>query len=80
MRLPSISADLSSITPHFQRCIYLAAPKVFPELFLYILDTPDSFLMSVATEIVAFRGFDWNRRRACAIQISHIFYHNRIFL
>ena len=30
-------------------------PKCLPEQFLYIMDTSDSFLVSVAAEMVAFR-------------------------
>ena len=30
-------------------------PKFLPEQFLYIMDTPDSILVSVAAEMVAFR-------------------------
>ena len=49
------------------------------EPFLYIMQMPDSFVVSVPAEMVAFRGFNWNRWRACAKQISQIFFHNRIF-
>ena len=65
MRLPSIRADLRSIqvnAPPFSQ-IQLSSghlhmgglPKFLPEQFLYIMDTPDSILVSVAAEMVAFR-------------------------
>ena len=34
---------------------YSGAPKFLPEQFLYIMDTPDSILVSVAAEMVAFQ-------------------------
>ena len=34
---------------------YWGAPKFLPEQFLYIMDTPDSILVSVAAEMVAFQ-------------------------
>ena len=49
-QLPPIRSDLD----HFRRSIHLAPPKFLPEPFLYIIDTPDSFLVSVAAEMVAF--------------------------
>ena len=65
MRLPSIRADLRSIqvnAPPFSQ-IQLSSghlhmgtlPKFLPEQFLYIMDTPDSILVSVAAEMVAFQ-------------------------
>ena len=65
MRLPSIRADLRSIqvnAPPFSQ-IQLSfghlhmgrLPKLLPEQFLYIMDTPDSILVSVAAEMVAFQ-------------------------
>ena len=65
MRLPSIRADLRSIQvkePPFSQ-IQLSSghlhvgrlPKFLSEQFLYILDTPDSILVSVAAEMVAFQ-------------------------
>ena len=65
MRLPSTRADLRSIqvnqcTPiqpdsaHFRTFTYWGAPKFLPEQFLHIMDTPDSILVSVAADMVAF--------------------------
>ena len=65
MRLPSIRADLRSIqvnAPLFRQ-IQLSSghlhmgrlPKLLPEQFLYIMDTRDSNLVSVAAEMVAFQ-------------------------
>ena len=50
-QLPPIRSDFD----YFRRSIYSAPPKFLPEQFLYILDTLDSFLVSVAAEMVAFR-------------------------
>ena len=50
-KLPQIRSD----SDYFRRSIYSAPPKNLPEMFLYIMDTPDSFLVSVAAEMVAFR-------------------------
>ena len=50
-QLPPITSDLD----HFRRSIYLPLPKFVPEQFLYIMDTPDSFLVSVAAKMVPFR-------------------------
>ena len=65
MRLPSICADLRSIqvnAPPFSQIQLISGhlhlgrlPKCLPEQFLYIMDTPDSILVSVAAEMVAFR-------------------------
>ena len=65
MRLPSIRADLRSIqinAPPFRQIQLISvnlhiggAPKFLLEQFLYIMDTPDSILVSVAAEMVAFR-------------------------
>ena len=40
---------------HFGMITYEGAPKFLLKQFLYIMDTPDSILVSVAAEIVAFR-------------------------
>ena len=40
---------------HFRTFTYGSIPKFLPEQFLYIMDTPDSILVSVAAEVVAFR-------------------------
>ena len=50
-QLPPMRLDLD----HSRRSIYSAPPKFLPEQFLCIMDTPDSFLVSVAAEMVAFR-------------------------
>ena len=50
-QLPPIRSDLD----HFRSSLYSAPPKILPEQFLHIMDTPDSFLVSVAAEMVAFR-------------------------
>ena len=42
-QLPPIRSE----SDHFRRSIYSAPPKFLPELFLYIMDTPDSSLVSV---------------------------------
>ena len=65
MRLPSIRADLSSIqvnAPSFSQIQLISGhlhlgmlPKFIPGQFLYFMDTPDSNLVSVAAELVAFR-------------------------
>ena len=65
MRLPSIRADLRSIqvnaTPFSQSQLVSGhlhmgrLPKFLPQQFLYIMDTPDSILVSVAAEMVAYR-------------------------
>ena len=44
----------TSHSDHFRRYIYSAPPKRLPELFLYIMDTQDSFLVSVPARMVAF--------------------------
>ena len=40
---------------HFCTFTYWGAPKFLPEQFLYILDTRDSILVSVAAEMIAFQ-------------------------
>ena len=40
---------------HFWTFTYGSLPKFLPEQFLYIMDTPDSILVSVAAEMVAFQ-------------------------
>ena len=65
MRLPSIRAYLRSIqvnAPPFSQIQLFSGhlhmgslPKCFPDQFLYIMDTPDSILVSIAAEMVAFR-------------------------
>ena len=40
---------------HFRTFKYGSFPKFLPEQFLYIMDTPDSILVSVAAEMVAFQ-------------------------
>ena len=50
-QLPPLRSDLD----HFRRSIYSTPPKFLPEQFLYIMDTPDWFLVSVGAEMVAFR-------------------------
>ena len=49
-QLPPIRSDLD----HFRRFIYSAPPKFLLEQFLYIMETQNSFLVSVAAEMVAF--------------------------
>ena len=39
---------------HFWTFTYGCLPKFLPKQFLYIMDTPDSILVSVAAEMVAF--------------------------
>ena len=65
MRLPSIRADLRSIhvnAPPFSQIELISGhlllgglPKFLPEQFLFIMDTPDSILVSVAADMVGFR-------------------------
>ena len=40
---------------HYCTFTYCRAPKFLPKQFLYIMDTLDSILMSVAAEMVAFQ-------------------------
>ena len=40
---------------HFWTFTYGSLHKILPEPFLYIMDTPDSILVSVAAEMVAFQ-------------------------
>ena len=49
-QLPSIRSTLD----HFWRAISSVPPKILSEQFLCIINTPDSFLVSVAAEMVAF--------------------------
>ena len=49
-QVPAITSDLD----HMRRSIYSVPPKFLPEQYLYIMDTPDSFLMSVAAGMVRF--------------------------
>ena len=46
---------MGSDLDHFWQSIHSAPPNFLPERFLYILDTPDSILVSVAAEMVSFR-------------------------
>ena len=65
MRLPSIRADLRSIQVNaspFSQIQLISGhlhmgrlPNFLPEQFLYIMETPDSILVSVAAEMVAFQ-------------------------
>ena len=65
MRLPSIRADLRSIqviAPPFSQIQLISGhlhmgrlTKFLPEQFLYIMDTPDSILGSVAAEMGTFQ-------------------------
>ena len=65
MRLPSIRADLRSIqvnAPPFSQIQLISGHlhmgrlrKFVAEQFLYTMDTPDSIVVSVAAEMVAFR-------------------------
>ena len=50
-QLTPIRSDLD----HCRRSIYSAPPKLLPEQFLYIMDTRDLLLVTVADEMVAFR-------------------------
>ena len=54
------SVQCTPIQPHsahFRTFTYGSLPKILPELFLYIMDTPDSILVSNAGEMVAFQCF-----------------------
>ena len=65
MRLPSICADLRSIqvnAPPFSQIQLISGhlhlgrlPKFLLEQFLYIIDTANSILVSIAAEMVASR-------------------------
>ena len=50
-QLPPIRSDLD----HYQRSLYSAPPKFLPEQFLSVMDMADSFLVSVAAEMIACR-------------------------
>ena len=46
---------IQSDSAHFHTFTYFGAPKLLPEQLLYILDTADSILVSVAAEMVPFQ-------------------------